>query len=82
MLTFGTMAITTRVIAVLKFLTFFTTEYLSAQALGTAGLNRPDCLMMRGQEFVRIFFSVGSAILSKEISQFYPHRSACIRLIC
>ena len=70
MLTFGAMAITTGVITVLEFLTFFTTEYLSAQALGTAGFNRPHCLTMRGEEFVSIFFSVVSAILSKEVSQF------------
>jgi len=70
MLTFGTMSIATRVITVLKFFTFFTTEYLSAQALSAAGRNRPHCLTMRGQEFVRIFFSVVSAILLKEVRQF------------
>jgi hypothetical protein len=70
MLTFGTMAITTRVITVLKFPTFFATEYLSAQAFGTAGLNCPHRLTMRGEEFVGIFFSGVSTILLKEVSQF------------
>jgi hypothetical protein len=70
MLTFGTMPVATRVITVLKFLTFFTTEYLSAQALSTAGFNSPHRLTMRGEEFFSIFFSVVSAILSKEVRQF------------
>jgi hypothetical protein len=70
MLTFGAMAIATGVITVLEFLTFFTTEHLSTQALSTAGLNRPHCLTVRGQEFIHIFFSIVSAVLSKEIRQF------------
>jgi hypothetical protein len=70
MLTFGTMAVAAGVITVLKLPTVFTTEYLSAQTLGTTMLDRPHGLTMRGQEFICIFFSVVSAIRSKEVSQF------------
>jgi hypothetical protein len=70
MLAFGTMPVATGVITVLKFLTLFTTKYLSAQALSTAGFNSPHCLTMRGQEFVCIFFSIVSPIFSKEVRQF------------
>jgi hypothetical protein len=70
MLAFGTMAVAAGVITVLKLLTVGTTINLSTQALGAAVLNRPHRLTMRGQEFVSIFSSVVSTILSKEVSQF------------
>jgi hypothetical protein len=64
------MPVAAGVIPVLKLLTVWTAIDLSTQALGAAMLNRPHCLTMRGQELVSIFFSVGGAILSKEVSQF------------
>jgi hypothetical protein len=70
MLTFGTMSVAAGVITVLKLLTVRTAIHLSAQALGAAMLNGPHGLTMRRQEFVGIFFSVVSAIRSKEVSQF------------
>jgi hypothetical protein len=70
MLTFGTMAVAARVIAILKFMTGGTAKNLPAQALGAAMLDRPHRQTMRGEEFVRIFFSIVSAIRSKEVSQF------------
>ena len=70
MLTFGTISVTTGVITVLKFLTVRTAKNLTAQALSAAGLNRPHRLTMRGKQFIGIFFSVVSAIRSKEVSQF------------
>jgi hypothetical protein len=70
MLTLGTVTVAAGVITVLKLLTVGTTVYLTAQALGAAMLNRPHRLTMRRQKFVRIFFSVICAVLSKEVSQF------------
>jgi hypothetical protein len=70
MLTFGAMAVTAGVITVLKFLTVGTAINLPAQPFGATMLDRPHRLTMRRQEFVRIFFSVVRAILSKEVSQF------------
>jgi hypothetical protein len=70
MLTFGAMPVAAGVITVLKLLSVGTAIDLSAQTLGAAMLNGPHCLTMRGQEFLSIFFSIGSTIFSKEVSQF------------
>ncbi len=60
----------TGVITVLELLTVWAAINLPTQTLGATMLDRPHGLAMRGQEFVSIFSSVVSPILSKEVGQF------------
>jgi hypothetical protein len=57
-------------ITIFKLLTGRAIIDLSAQVRGAAVLNRPHRLTMREQKLISIFLSIGSAVFSKEVSEF------------